>query len=243
MTTAFPAFAAVDFQWTRGLRDIWSDAPFHVEDLNGDAVDRIAAEFFARTRAPDSNPVGQVLTGRAGAGKTHLLGVLRRRVWEGRGWFVLIDMIGVNDFWRTAALGFLQSLSHITPSGQTQANAILSAVLRRLNSDPSARGAVVGQVMPTLTKTRAVDLLIAMLGAIEPAETRKHQDILRAMALLDSPDMATGTYAATWLLGHEVDDARRREHGFVAGPPPPAEIVRGLLWIMGLAGPTLIAVD
>jgi hypothetical protein len=243
MTTALPAFAAVDFQWTRGLRDIWSDAPFHVEDLNGDAVDRIAAEFFARTRAPDSNPVGQVLTGRAGAGKTHLLGALRRRVWEGRGWFVLIDMIGINDFWRTAALGFLQSLSRITPSGQTQANAILSAVLRRLNSDPSARRAVAGQVMPTLTKTRAVELLIAMLGAIEPAETRKHQDILRAMALLDSQDMGTGTYAATWLLGHEVEDARRREHGFVAGPPPPAEIVRGLLWIMGLAGPTLIAVD
>ncbi len=67
---------------------------------------------------PSSNPVGQVLTGRAGAGKTHLLGALRRRVWEGRGWFVLIDMIGINDFWRTAALGFLQSLSRVTPGGR-----------------------------------------------------------------------------------------------------------------------------
>jgi len=243
MTTALPAFASVDFQWTRGLRDVWSDAPFHVEALNGDVVDRIAAEFFARTRAPDSNPIGQVLTGRAGAGKTHLLGALRRRVWEGRGWFVLIDMIGINDFWRTAALGFLQSLSRLTPSGQTQANAILSAVLRHLNADDSARRAVVGKVMSTLTKTRAVDLLIAMLGAVEPAETRKHQDVVRAMALLDSQDMATGTYAATWLLGHEVEEPRRRELGFVSGPPAPAEIVRGLLWIMGHAGPTLIAVD
>ncbi len=116
-------------------------------------------------------------------------------------------------------------------------------MLRGLNADELARRAVAGLVMPTLTKTRAVDLLIAMLGAIEPAETRKHQDVVRAMALLELPDMAIGTYAATWLLGHEVEEPRRRELGFVSGPPAPAEIVRGLLWIMGHAGPTIIAID
>ena len=35
----------------------------------------------------------------------------------------------------------------------------------------------------------------------------------------------------------------RRELGFVAPPPSPIQIVKGLLWVMGLAGPTLIAVD
>ena len=31
--------------------------------------------------------------------------------------------------------------------------------------------------------------------------------------------------------------------GFVSPPPSPIQIVKGLLWVMGLAGPTLIAVD
>jgi hypothetical protein len=34
----------------------------------------------------------------------------KRRVWEAKGWFVLLDIIGITDFWATAALGFLNSL-------------------------------------------------------------------------------------------------------------------------------------
>ena len=243
MTPALRAFAAVDFHWTKGLRDVWSDPPYHVDALHGDLVDRLIAEFFARTRKPDSNPIGQVLPGRAGVGKTHLIGTLRRRVWEGGGWFVLIDIIGIADFWRTAALAYVESLSHRMPNGQTQASAILRAVLSQLTKAPAALIAVRGRVKPTLQKSDVAELLVAMLGAVEPAETRKHQDVVRALALLDSPDMAIGAFASQWLQGYDGEEARRRELNFVAAPPPPAEIVRGLHWIMSLSGPTLIAVD
>ena len=240
---AMQAFAAADFHWTRGLRDVWAQAPYHVDGLHGDLADRVVADFFARTRATDSNPIGQVLSGRAGSGKTHLLGTLRRRVWEGGGWFVLIDFVGIADFWAAAALAFLESLSRATPSGHSQAGAILRAVLKTLSADPAARAAATGPARPLLAKGRVVDLLLAMLAAVEPAGARRHQDAVRALALLDSRNFDASTFAAMWLQGHDGEEARRRELGFVAGPPPAAEIVRGLLWIMALAGPTLIAVD
>ncbi len=52
MTAALTAFAGVDFRGTRTSRDLWTDPPAHVDDLNGDPADRIVAEFNVRTRAP-----------------------------------------------------------------------------------------------------------------------------------------------------------------------------------------------
>ncbi|MDE3174917.1 MAG: hypothetical protein KGM15_02265, partial [Pseudomonadota bacterium] len=239
---ALQAFAAADFHWTRGLRDVWAQTPYHVDGLHGDLADRVAAEFFARTRASESNPIGQVLSGRAGSGKTHLLGTLRRRVWDGGGWFVLIDFVGVADFWAAAALAFLESLSRRMPSGHSQAGAILRAVLKHLSADPAARAAATRPAHPLLAKGRAIELLLAMLAAVDPAGARRHQDVVRALALLDSRDFNASACAAMWLQGHDSEEARRREFGFTTQPAP-AEIVRGLLWIMALAGPTLIAVD
>ena len=110
MNPALAALRAVDFNWTRALRDVWTDPLYHVDDLNKSTVDAIIDDFHAATRDANSNPVGQVIQGRAGSGKTHLIGMLRRRVWEAKGWFVLIDIIGVTDFWQTAALSFLELL-------------------------------------------------------------------------------------------------------------------------------------
>jgi hypothetical protein len=243
MKEALAAFAGADFHWTQSLRDIWADQPYHVDGLNGDLADRIVAEFFARTRAPEANPIGQVLAGRAGSGKTHFIGALRRRVSAGGGWFVLIDIFGVADFWRTAALAFVESLTRRMPDGRTQASAILLAALKKASADPEAMRAAAARATPSLTKASAVDLLLAMLAASEPVETRRHQDVVRALALADSRDFAVSGFAGLWLQGQESDEARQRELGFLGGPPSPAEIVRGLLWIMGLAGPTLIAID
>jgi len=42
--------------------------------------------------------------------KTHLIGELRRRVWKDGDFFVLLDFVGIKDFWPSVALGFLNSL-------------------------------------------------------------------------------------------------------------------------------------
>jgi Helicase HerA, central domain len=67
--------------------------------------------------------------------------------------------------------------------------------------------------------------------------------VFRALALLRSYDLATVGIAHAWLQGYDADEATRKSLGFLLPPPSPVEIVRGLMWVMSLAGPTLIAVD
>ena len=98
MKTALRAFRAVDFNWTHDLQSVWSDPVFQVDELHEALIDRIIDDFFTYTKRMTDNPIGQVILGEAGAGKTHLIGTLRRRVWRANGWFVLLDIIGITDF-------------------------------------------------------------------------------------------------------------------------------------------------
>jgi hypothetical protein len=60
---------------------------------------------------------------------------------------------------------------------------------------------------------------------------------------LRSHDLATVGIAHAWLQGYDADEAMRKSLGFLTPPPSPVDIVRGLMWVMSLAGSTLIAVD
>ena len=243
MTLALKTLRAMEFNWTRALREVWNDPPYHVDDLNKASVETIIDEFVATTREPASNPIGQVIQGRAGTGKTHLIGTLRRRLWEMNGWFVLVDIIGVVDFWKTVAQSFVDSLHQRLPSGQHQHKAVLGDVLGRLFRDEKARRAIRDGPKSPLTKQRAAELYLAMLGEFDPVNAYKHRDVVRALIFLDSPEPDESDFAQMWLRGDNVDDDRRRNLGFLRAFSEPAENVRGLLWIMSLSGPTMIAFD
>jgi len=81
MTCELEAFRAVNFDWTRQLKSIWRDPRYHVSGLHRQTVDDLVNYFFSRTIdvAPDDEPLGRVIIGPKGFGKTHLIGELRRR--------------------------------------------------------------------------------------------------------------------------------------------------------------------
>jgi hypothetical protein len=112
MKDGFEAFRSVNFDWTRQLKSVWRDPDYHVAGLHQQALDDVIDYFVSQTvnTDPDNEPLGRVIVGPKGFGKTHLIGELRRQVWEREGWFVLIDLIGIKDFWSSVALGFLNSL-------------------------------------------------------------------------------------------------------------------------------------
>src|SRR6266849_488977 len=116
------AFRSVDFNWTRQLKSIWRDPPYHVPSLHRRPLDEIVDYFRTHTRDPEplDEPLGRVIVGPAGYGKTHLIGELRRHVWDMDGWFVLLDLVGVKDFWSSVALGFLNSLQVLRPDARTK---------------------------------------------------------------------------------------------------------------------------
>ena len=86
---------------------------------------------------PADEPQGRIVVGPAGLGKTHLIGELRRRVWQNGGFFVLLDLVGVKDFWSSVALGFLNSLQVQISKDQRQYDML---ILRIAESSPGITG-------------------------------------------------------------------------------------------------------
>src|SRR5882724_1986937 len=115
----------------------------------------LVAQFLRGTQAASAQPIGQVLLGQSGVGKTHLVGELRRRVWNSGGWFVLLDVLGLTDFWRSAALSFLTSLLQEMPGGRRQFEAVLSGVARHFKIEKEVETAF---NTPNIEVRKIVDL-------------------------------------------------------------------------------------
>jgi hypothetical protein len=237
MSPELQALQDADFGWARSLDSVWSD---EAEDSgpNQDLADGLITELAKLTKSP--NPPGRVVLGQAGIGKTHLMAVLRRRAWAEGCWFVMLDVVGITDFWKSAALSFVTSLLQEMRDGQRQHEAVIGGVARRFGIEKEVN---IVFASPTIESKRIVDLLVKGLLKSDPANALKHQDVFRALALLRSHDLATVGIAHAWLQGYDADEAIRKSLGFLTPPPTPVEIVRGLMWVMSLAGPTLIAVD
>ena len=226
MSPELQALQDADFGWARSLDSVWSD---ETDDSgpNQDLADGLITELARLTKSP--NPPGRVFLGQAGIGKTHLMAVLRRRAWAEGCWFVILDVVGITDFWKSAALSFVTSLLQEMQDGQRQHEAIVGGVARRFNIEKPVNSAFSN---PEVDSTKIVNLLVGVLHQKEPANALKHQDVFRALALLRSHDLATVGIAHAWLQGYDADEAIRRSLGFLTPPPTPVEIVRGLMWIM-----------
>lgn len=238
MNVELRALQDADFGWVQSLDGIWSDEGATDAGPNQDLIEGIIGEFIKLTKS--LNPPGRVFVGQAGIGKTHFVGVLRRRAWAASGWFVLLDVVGITDFWKSAALSFVTSLLQEMPDGQRQYEAVIAGVARQFKIEKEVK---IAFESPSIEPKKIVDLLVGGLMKKDPANALKHQDVFRALALLRSHDLATVGIAHAWLQGYEADPDMRRSLGFLTPPPSGVEVVRGLSWVMGLAGPTLVAVD
>jgi hypothetical protein len=244
MNQELQAFRAVDFNWTHALQSIWTDPDFQVDELHEAIIDQIMDDFRRETVNITDKPVGRVVLGQAGAGKTHLIGTLRRRVWQTGGWFVLLDIVGISNFWATTAYCFVNSLLQPMTNGRTQYRTLLVKIAKTVPLDSMAKSAIAEwEAKPDRTRLDFVELFLKILRRVDMAGATRHQDIIRAFLLLESEDMDVSNLAYCWLQGLDVDEPRRRELRFLTAPLAYPQLVEGMIWIMSLAGPILIAVD
>jgi hypothetical protein len=136
VSKALESLRDVDFDWVRSLDSIWSDQDATTGGPNQDLVDSVVAQFLQETLSAIAKPRGGGLIGQSGIGKTHLVGLLRRQVWRSGGWFVLLDVLGLTDFWRSAALRTsvttIESDGALAPCGDlTQGGGIPGMSLRQ----------------------------------------------------------------------------------------------------------------
>jgi hypothetical protein len=248
MTPALRALRQVDFDWTLHLDSVWQDSESHVPALHRPLRTDVLEELERVRDAPGAlSPLGRVIVGPAGAGKTHLLASLRREVGARGHWFVLVDMTDVRDFWDTVILGYLSSLLRPVAAGRLQLHAVLARLLGIVlrEADPGRTLRALARTAPP-TLGRFTESLFAGLRRRRPLEANAllhQQDVLQALLMLASEDPVLADHAYCWLQGLELDPDVCRRHHFRAARRTPREIVQGLSWVMSQSAPTLLAVD
>lgn len=90
------ALSALRLTWAPTADDLWhSQGALHVRGLHDRPMADVMAAFGDAERETDSSPLGVVVRGPAGSGKTHLLGQVREQVQTGGGFFFLVELLDV----------------------------------------------------------------------------------------------------------------------------------------------------
>jgi len=244
------AFQAVDFDWVARLDGVWCNPVADVPELHtlqrADLANRLTV-LSALPKGQYGSQLGVVYVGNPGSGKTHFLSFARREAFSHGMHFVLVDMTDVRDFWSTIVLGYLDSLGRMSGSERTQ----LQLVLQRLvelgvnvtNSDRAVDLLAVKD--PRIIKGATDDVLSGLYRSkhCARADVQSHQDILRALFLLNSRDFEVSSIGHTWLQGVPLDGSEARRFAVRNTRGTHIGILKGLSWCMSLSGPTVLAFD
>jgi hypothetical protein len=237
--SSLAALAALTFNWTRTLNDVWGAAPFHVEGLHAE-VSADIGQAISEAKAGDYNPLGIVIQGERGVGKTHLLGWTRERVQRAGGYFFLVGDLSAKAFWEELLGCVVEQLLPLPDGSRDQLRALLTALADRAGLEPVIRDAVTGQVPPTPETLR---VFISQLRRVDPRIGLICQDTARALVLLASPDQNDQDVGYYFMTGNEVAVEDRRRWGIHATRSIPRLLITELSRLLALTGPTVIAID
>ncbi|MCM3921174.1 DUF87 domain-containing protein [Frankia sp. AiPs1] len=237
MITELDALAAIRLDWVHSLEDVWRSSSVHVDGLHTEPRRRILA---ALTEADTRKPLGVVVQGQAGAGKTHLLGWVRQQVQELGGYFFLVGHASSEAF-HASVVGSMLSDLFRPVDGETQLRRFLRSLCELLRVPAELTASVVGET--ALAPGHLKDLIVA-LGDHDRALARECQHTLRALALYNSDDYDEQTIGETYLRSmDEQEPGERARRGIRPATRRPADIVHELSRLLALTGPSVIAVD
>ncbi|MDI6105704.1 DUF87 domain-containing protein [Actinoplanes sp. NEAU-A12] len=236
------ALASLRFDWAPVPDDLWRPQPFHVEGLHVPVLREVAAGIGEAASSPAGSPIGLVMQGQGGSGKTHLLGSVRQQVHEKGGYFFLVSMLDAETFWDSVLAAILDGLSRPVPgSRQTQLGLLLRRLSAMIAIPRTARRAVMGE--SELTRA-ALDDFIRGLTQYDRQVARSSQVTARALALSASTDIGHQYIAETYFLsGEETEPGERDAWGLRRAARPARLIVQEISRLLALTGPSVIAID
>ncbi|MEU5909328.1 DUF87 domain-containing protein [Micromonospora sp. NPDC047527] len=235
------ALEAVSFNPAVTPDDVWRASPHNVPELH----EKVVAEILrgvGRARTDDTTvPLGVAMQGRAGAGKTHLLGAVRERVQRDGGYFFLVDMVSGKTFWESVALALVEGMGRDAIGWGTQLRTFLRRLTAQLGLPVEVRDAVAG----TQPVTREhLDAFIRGLRSRDREVGRDCQDTARALILHGAIDFEAQDVGYAHLISEPGDPQARAAWGLSPGLRTPQQIVQDISRLMALTlDPTVIAVD
>lgn len=235
------ALAALRFDWADTPDHVWRDSPYHVEGLHAEALAAVDVGIRDASASDGPSPIGLVLQGLKGVGKTHLLGMVRQRVHRARGYFFLNDLTAGDAFWENTAEALRGGLLRSDESGDSQLVSFLRRVCLRAAVDADVMKKILGA--PGLTR-KDVDEFIAALRSIDRQVAVECADTVRALVLYASDDGTTTDIGDDYLSGFEESKSgERRKWGIRPRAKSASAQVKDLTRLLALTGPVVIAVD
>jgi uncharacterized protein DUF87 len=234
------ALATLSFNWADAPGHVWKDSPYHVDGLHADALAALDTGIRDAAASDGTSPIGLVLRGLKGVGKTHLLGLVRRRVHRARGYFFLDDVTAAEAFWENTAEALRRGLARPDDSGESQLRSFLRRVCLRAHVDAEVearirrgRGLTVDDVEAFVDGVTSLDEVVA----------DECGDTARALVLIASRDRGVKYVGEDYLDGDDVLTPDSRQWNIFSRPKHSRALVQEITRLLALTGPVVIAVD
>ena len=235
------ALRALRLNYALTSDDVWRPSPFHLENLNRGVAETVLAGLAEARESADASPIGVVIQGQRGSGKTHLLGWARQQVQASGGYFFLVSLLDAKTFWESVLLSVLDGLAREGADGRPQLQTAVERLAMLVGMPRMERRALLGQ--RTLSR-ETLDTFIMALRQVNRQVAAETQDTARALVLHASDDFAAQAVGEAYLSAiPESEPGERAQWGIRPVEKTPQELVRDLSRLLALTGPSLIAVD
>ncbi|WIX91077.1 DUF87 domain-containing protein [Amycolatopsis sp. DG1A-15b] len=234
------ALATLSFDWADTPDHIWRDSPYHVDGLHADALAALDTGIRDAAISDGPSPIGLVLRGLKGVGKTHLLGLVRRQVHRSRGYFFLDDVTAAEAFWENTTAALRGGLACPDDSGESQLKSFLRRVCLRAHVDAAAEERI--RRGRGLTADD-VEAFVDGVASLDERVADECGDTARALVLIASRDPKAKYIGDDFLDGDEQLTPEARQWNIYSKPKPARVLVREIVRLLALTGPVVIAVD
>ncbi|WP_218009212.1 ATP-binding protein [Herbidospora cretacea] len=187
-----------------------------------------------------SSPIGVVLEGTSGSGKTHLMSWLREQAIQRDGYFFLMSVLDARNFWDSTLVSIQDGLARVGTDEESQLKRFLRNLTAQLALPRRTQQAVIGN--QPLEKGHLDEFLQALYKK-DRRVFQEAQDTARALVLQATNDYNLASVGDSYMYGLDDVDGGRGEWGFRQIARSPQELVRDISRLLAMTGPSVMAFD
>ncbi|MGC4879965.1 helicase HerA domain-containing protein [Micromonospora sp. DT43] len=227
--------------WAPTQEDVWSPLDIHIDALNGEAGAALLRVYREAVASKGRSPLGLILEGQHGAGKTHLLRWAREQVQRSGGYFFLLGISDTRAFWPNVVHTLLRGLRRSGSYRHPQLEVLLDRLCEHAAVGRELRDRIRGRHPLT---TESLDAFVTALRRVDPDLGRECRHTLRALALLAAKDDAAQDIGEAFLTSlPDEDPGEQARWGLPSRAKTAQEVAEEISRLLASTGASMFAVD